>query len=216
MDGGRAKWVADGRAMTRDVPSYPATTYTAARATTAPSARSATRCWPACAASCWSTCAARRVQGRTAAHARLSPGRALRGGHIPAPRTCRGRAANEDGTFKSADQLRAIYEQEQGLASGDDVVAYCRIGERSSHTLVCAHLSLGYDTVRNYDGSWTEWGMLGRDAGGEIAGMKIEDWVDRSCGCHFQQARTTQSSVFIPQSFPRRRHDRAWRGDTSG
>ena len=69
-----------------------------------------------------------------------------------------GRAANTDGSFKSADELRAIYEKEQGLKPDDDVIAYCRIGERSSHTwFVLTHL-LGYEKVRNYDGSWTEWG----------------------------------------------------------
>jgi thiosulfate/3-mercaptopyruvate sulfurtransferase len=68
------------------------------------------------------------------------------------------RAAAEDGTFKPRADLAAIYEQEQGLSTSDDVVAYCRIGERSSHTwFVLTHL-LGFQKVRNYDGSWTEWG----------------------------------------------------------
>ena len=68
------------------------------------------------------------------------------------------RAAAEDGTFKARDDLEAIYLAEQGLRLDDDVVAYCRIGERSSHTwFVLTHL-LGFDSVRNYDGSWTEWG----------------------------------------------------------
>ncbi len=72
------------------------------------------------------------------------------------------RAANDDGTFRPVEQLRAIYHDEVGLESGDDVIAYCRIGERSSHTwFVLTHL-LGFDNVRNYDGSWTEWGNLVR------------------------------------------------------
>ncbi|MES2178072.1 MAG: sulfurtransferase [Gemmatimonadota bacterium] len=84
---------------------------------------------------------------------------ALRGGHIPGAKSVPwARAANADGTFKSADELRAIYEGEAGLSKGDDVVAYCRIGERSSHTWFVLTYLLGYDTVRNYDGSWTEWG----------------------------------------------------------
>ena len=84
---------------------------------------------------------------------------ALRGGHIPGAKNVPwARAANEDGTFKSADELRAIYEEEQGLSSDDNVVAYCRIGERSSHTWFVLTYLLGYDSVRNYDGSWTEWG----------------------------------------------------------
>jgi thiosulfate/3-mercaptopyruvate sulfurtransferase len=88
---------------------------------------------------------------------------ALRGGHIPGALSKPWKqAANDDGTFKSADALRRIYADELGLDTGDDIVAYCRIGERSSHTwFVLTHL-LGYPRVRNYDGSWTEWGNLVR------------------------------------------------------
>ena len=84
----------------------------------------------------------------------------LRGGHIPGARNVPwARAANPDnGTFKTADELRAIYEQEQGLKPADEVVAYCRIGERSSHTWFVLTYLLGYPHVKNYDGSWTEWG----------------------------------------------------------
>nr|WP_209044306.1 sulfurtransferase [Brevibacterium marinum] len=86
---------------------------------------------------------------------------ALRGGHIPSAASVPwAKAANEDGTFKSADELKAIYTDEAGLGRSDEVIAYCRIGERSSHTwFVLQHL-LGYDNVRNYDGSWTEWGNV--------------------------------------------------------
>ena len=88
---------------------------------------------------------------------------ALRGGHIPTAKSKPWKnAANDDGTFKDADALRSIYEEELGLSPGDDVVVYCRIGERSSHTwFVLSHL-LGFGKVRNYDGSWTEWGNLVR------------------------------------------------------
>lgn len=85
---------------------------------------------------------------------------ALRGGHIPGARNVPwARAVNaEDGTFKTADELRALYQGEAGLRPDDDVIVYCRIGERSSHTwFVLTHL-LGFSKVRNYDGSWTEWG----------------------------------------------------------
>ncbi|MGI8576911.1 MAG: sulfurtransferase [Nocardioidaceae bacterium] len=84
---------------------------------------------------------------------------ALRGGHIPGAASVPwSRAAAEDGTFKSRADLEAIYLRELGLGPADDVIAYCRIGERSSHTwFVLSHL-LGFDKVRNYDGSWTEWG----------------------------------------------------------
>jgi thiosulfate/3-mercaptopyruvate sulfurtransferase len=83
----------------------------------------------------------------------------LRGGHIPGAKSVPwARAANPDGTFKTADELRAIYEKEIGLKRDDDVIAYCRIGERSSHTWFVLTYLLGYGKVRNYDGSWTEWG----------------------------------------------------------
>ena len=83
----------------------------------------------------------------------------LRGGHIPTAASVPwARAAAEDGTFRSRDDLEAIYLDEVGLTPGEDVIAYCRIGERSSHTwFVLTHL-LGFENVRNYDGSWTEWG----------------------------------------------------------
>jgi thiosulfate/3-mercaptopyruvate sulfurtransferase len=84
---------------------------------------------------------------------------ALRGGHIPGAQSVPwARAANDDGTFKSRAELEAIYLGEKGLAVDDDVIAYCRIGERSSHTWFVLTYLLGFDHVRNYDGSWTEWG----------------------------------------------------------
>ena len=99
---------------------------------------------------------------RTSAPAYPEEG-ALRAGHIPTAASVPwARAAASDGTFKSRTELDAIYREEAGLADGDDVIAYCRIGERSSHTwFVLAHL-LGFEKVRNYDGSWTEWGSAVR------------------------------------------------------
>src|SRR5437588_612811 len=83
----------------------------------------------------------------------------LRGGHIPGAASVPWkRAANDDGTFKAVPDLQAIYEGEIKLSSGADIVVYCRIGERSSHTWFVLTQLLGYPTVRNYDGSWTEWG----------------------------------------------------------
>jgi thiosulfate/3-mercaptopyruvate sulfurtransferase len=83
----------------------------------------------------------------------------LRGGHIPGAASVPWkRAANDDGTFKSVPDLKAIYAEEVGLRPQDDIVVYCRIGERSSHTWFVLTQLLGYPTVRNYDGSWTEWG----------------------------------------------------------
>ncbi len=85
---------------------------------------------------------------------------ALRGGHIPTARNIPwARAAREDGTFKSREDLEQLYGG-QGLSPAQDVIAYCRIGERSSHTWFVLTYLLGYNKVRNYDGSWTEWGNL--------------------------------------------------------
>jgi len=91
---------------------------------------------------------------------RALPEGAQRPGHIPtAINVPWSKAANEDGTFKSDDELRALYG-EAGLDNGKDTIAYCRIGERSAHTWFVLHEILGYKNVRNYDGSWTEWGSL--------------------------------------------------------
>jgi thiosulfate/3-mercaptopyruvate sulfurtransferase len=164
MDGGRIKWVNEGRSLTRDVPSYPTSDYQAPerddqriRAFRDEVLRHLES-------------QGRLIDVRSPAeftgerlHMPEYPNEgALRGGHIPGAANVHwARAINaEDGTFKTADELRAIYEGEARLQKGDDVIVYCRIGERSSHTwFVLTHL-LGYPQVRNYDGSWTEWGNL--------------------------------------------------------
>jgi thiosulfate/3-mercaptopyruvate sulfurtransferase len=88
---------------------------------------------------------------------------ALRGGHIPtAVSVPWAKAANEDGTFKSLNDLSALYRDEHGITGQEDVIAYCRIGERSSHTWFVLKYLMGIDNVRNYDGSWTEWGSAVR------------------------------------------------------
>jgi len=86
----------------------------------------------------------------------------LRTGHIKGAASVPwAKAANpDDGTFKTSEQLRQLYEQEQGLNPSQSIIAYCRIGERSSHTWFVLKYLLGYPNVRNYDGSWTEWGNL--------------------------------------------------------
>jgi thiosulfate/3-mercaptopyruvate sulfurtransferase len=165
MDGGRVKWEAEGREMTQEVPSFPRTDYP-----TPTRDDSRIRAFK------------EDVMKHLDAHNPLvdvrSPGEysgellhmpdypqegALRGGHIPgAANVPWARAVREDGTFKSADELKEIYEGEAGLKGGDDVIAYCRIGERSSHTWFVLTYLLGYGKVRNYDGSWTEWGNLVR------------------------------------------------------
>jgi thiosulfate/3-mercaptopyruvate sulfurtransferase len=169
MDGGRVKWEAEGREMTQEVPSFPAAEYPTPQ-------RDDSRI--------------RAFRDDVMAHLEKvrasegglidvrSPGEyrgellhmpdypqegALRGGHIPgAANVPWARAANEDGTFKSAQELREIYEGEAGLSPDEDTIAYCRIGERSSHTWFVLSYLLGYDNVKNYDGSWTEWGNVVR------------------------------------------------------
>jgi len=85
---------------------------------------------------------------------------AQRSGHIPGAASVPwAQAVNEDGTFKSADELRELYSS-KGVLNGEDIIAYCRIGERSAHTWFVLHELLGNDDVKNYDGSWTEWGNL--------------------------------------------------------
>ncbi|MEJ2538617.1 MAG: sulfurtransferase [Gemmatimonadota bacterium] len=161
LDGGRKKWVAEGRPLDTDVPEVEATSYPVVE-------RDDTRI--------------RALRDQVLEHLEKegklvdvrSPGEfkgellhmpdypqegALRGGHIPgAANVPWKRAANDDGTFKDVPELEAIYQDEQGLSSSDEVVTYCRIGERSSHTWFVLHHLLGFPRVRNYDGSWTEWG----------------------------------------------------------
>jgi thiosulfate/3-mercaptopyruvate sulfurtransferase len=161
MNGGRQKWVAEGRELSKERPNYARTDYPVP--TRDDSKIRAYR----------DQVLAHQSAGRPLVDVR-SPGEyrgellhmadypqegALRGGHIPGARNVPwARAANPDGTFKSVGDLRAIYEGEQGLKPSDDVIAYCRIGERSSHTWFVLTYLLGYPQVRNYDGSWTEWG----------------------------------------------------------
>lgn len=163
MDGGRKKWLDEGRPTVKDAPSFAETSY-------APQARSDYKI--------------RAFRDQVLAHVNANqplvdvrspqefsgellhmPGSAqegaLRGGHIKgAANVPWSRAVAEDGTFKTADDLRAIYEGEKGLSPDNSVIAYCRIGERSSHSWFVLTYLLGYPNVRNYDGSWTEWGNL--------------------------------------------------------
>jgi thiosulfate/3-mercaptopyruvate sulfurtransferase len=159
MDGGRAKWLAEGRAVSTETPERKGTSYPVVQ-------RDDTRL--------------RAYRQDVLAHLGKpmidvrSPGEytgellhmpdypqegAVRGGHIPgATNVPWARAAAEDGTFRTRAELETIYREEAGVRPDDDIVVYCRIGERSSHTwFVLRHL-LGYPHVRNYDGSWTEWG----------------------------------------------------------
>jgi thiosulfate/3-mercaptopyruvate sulfurtransferase len=162
MDGGRAKWEAEGRPWTREVPSYPETDYTAQepdgsiRAFRDDVMAQIRAGDPALVD-------VRSPQEYTGEllHAVGYPQEgAQRAGHIKGAQNVPwGAAVNEDGTFKPADELKALYEG-KGLTPDKAVIAYCRIGERSSHTWFVLRELLGYPDVRNYDGSWTEWGSL--------------------------------------------------------
>ncbi|MFN8440914.1 MAG: sulfurtransferase [Caldilineaceae bacterium] len=161
MDGGRAKWVAEGREMTRSVPSYPSSNYAAQERNDAPIRAYREEVLEHIKAHkpLVDVRSNKEYTGELLHMADYPQEGALRGGHIPGAKNVPwARAANADGTFKSADELKAIYEGEIGLHQNDDVVAYCRIGERSSHTWFVLTYLLGYKNVRNYDGSWTEWG----------------------------------------------------------
>jgi len=161
MDGGRKKWEEEGREMTRDVPTYDATNYTAPDRddATIRAFRDQVLEHVKTKGKMVDVRSPQEFSGERTHMPNYPQEGTLRGGHIPgASNVPWGRAANEDGTFKSAEELRAIYEEEQGLSSGDYIITYCRIGERSSHTWFALRYLLGYDKVRNYDGSWTEWG----------------------------------------------------------
>jgi thiosulfate/3-mercaptopyruvate sulfurtransferase len=161
LDGGRAKWEAEGRDMPTAVPSVAPSTYVARERNDAPirAFMSDVRKHLDVRGKLIDVRSPDEFTGKKLHMPDYPQEGAMRGGHIPNARSVPwARAAEADGTFKSAEQLRAIYEGEAGLAKGDDVVAYCRIGERSSHTWFVLTYLLGYDTVRNYDGSWTEWG----------------------------------------------------------
>lgn len=163
MDGGRQKWIAEGRELSKQTPAYPKGTYT-------PVARADYKI--------------RAFRDQVLEHVNANqplvdvrspqefsgellhmPGSAqegaLRGGHIKgAANVPWSRTVAEDGTFKPVEELREIYEGEKGLSAEQNIIAYCRIGERSSHSWFVLTYLLGYPNVRNYDGSWTEWGNL--------------------------------------------------------
>ena len=161
MNGGRKKWLAEGRDLETETAPRPAAKYTA----TGPD-NSIRSLLP--------EVQSRYKQGNTVLVDVRSPqeftGEILappglpetcqRGGHIPGARNIPwGKACNEDGTFKSREELLELYGQ-QGVTADKDVIAYCRIGERSSHTWFVLKYLLGFENVKNYDGSWTEWGNL--------------------------------------------------------
>ncbi|WP_262104323.1 sulfurtransferase [Arthrobacter sp. Marseille-P9274] len=159
LDGGRDKWIAEGRELTTEAPQPVSTDYPVIERNDEPIRAYLSDVLAHFGKPLIDVRSPEEYSGlRTTMPAYPEEG-ALRGGHIPSAASVPwARAAAEDGTFRSREELEAIYKGEAGLKEGDDVVAYCRIGERSSHTwFVLKHL-LGFGNVRNYDGSWTEWG----------------------------------------------------------
>jgi thiosulfate/3-mercaptopyruvate sulfurtransferase len=161
MNGGRKKWLSEGRELSTETPKPTRTHYTATAADNSLRAF-LPQVQAALAARSWALVDVRSPQeftGEILAPPGL-PETCQRGGHIPGARNIPwGKACNEDGTFKSADELRTLYGSE-GIDGEKPVIAYCRIGERSSHTWFVLKYLLGLDKVVNYDGSWTEWGNL--------------------------------------------------------
>ncbi len=161
MDGGRKKWVEEGRPLTTEIPHYPATTYRAKepdltiRAFLPQVMESLNRADVALV----DVRSPQEFTGELLAPPGLME-TAQRGGHIPGAQNIPwSQAVREDGTFKSVEELRQLYAS-KGITPDKRVIAYCRIGERSSHTWFVLKYLLGYPEVRNYDGSWTEWGNL--------------------------------------------------------
>ncbi len=164
MDGGRIKWEKEGRELTRDVPIFTKTAYTSperndtkVRAFRDQVLEHVKKRLPLVDVRSPQEYSGERL------HMPEYPNEgALRGGHIPGAKNIPwAKAVNpEDGTFKPASELKKLYQEENDLRPGDNIIAYCRIGERSSHTWFVLTNLLGYKNVRNYDGSWTEWGNL--------------------------------------------------------
>ena len=162
MDGGRKKWLAEGRDLSTETPGFQKTTYKAKAADTSlraflPEVQSASA---GRKASLVDVRSPDEFSGKVIAPPGMSE-TAQRGGHIPGAKSIPwSTAVNPDGTFKAPEELEKIYLQQKGIDPNRDTIAYCRIGERSSLTwFVLKHL-LGFENVKNYDGSWTEWGNL--------------------------------------------------------
>lgn len=164
MDGGRLKWINENKPLTKEVQSYAVAEYNAQlrddsdiRAFRDDVLAHITQGLPLVDVRSPEEYSGQRL------HMPDYPNEgALRGGHIPgAANVPWAKAVNSDsGTFKTAEELKAIYEVENNLNKDDEIIAYCRIGERSSHTWFVLTYLLGYENVKNYDGSWTEWGNL--------------------------------------------------------
>jgi len=161
LNGPRERWIAEGRPTSTDLPSHPAATFDAQQGNDAIRAkRDEVQAALGDGRKLVDVRSPQEYSGELIAMAGYEQEGAQRGGHIPGAASIPwAQAVREDGTFKSADELRELYGG-KGVLSGDPIIAYCRIGERSAHTWFVLHELLGQEDVRNYDGSWTEWGNL--------------------------------------------------------
>jgi thiosulfate/3-mercaptopyruvate sulfurtransferase len=161
VNGPREKWIGEGRATSNNEPTYSATTFTAQPGDDGIRAKR-DEVFTALdqATKLVDVRSPQEFSGELIAMAGYEQEGAQRGGHIPGAASIPwAQAVKEDGTFKSADELRELYSG-KGVLNGSDIIAYCRIGERSAHTWFVLHELLGQDDVKNYDGSWTEWGNM--------------------------------------------------------
>ncbi|MEO8889157.1 MAG: sulfurtransferase, partial [Jatrophihabitantaceae bacterium] len=160
LDGGRKKWELDGRELSKDTVSRPGTTYTAKDQDLSIRAFRDETIAAIGVQNLIDVRSPDEFSGKLLAPAHLPQEQSQRGGHIPtALNVPWSKTANEDGTFRSDEEIKAIYAG-VGLDEAKDTIAYCRIGERSSHTWFALHELLGHQNVKNYDGSWTEYGSL--------------------------------------------------------
>jgi thiosulfate/3-mercaptopyruvate sulfurtransferase len=161
LDGGRKKWELDSRELVKDIPERPATSYVAQDQDAAIRAFRDEVLAAIGKLNLVDVRSPDEFAGRLLAPAHLPQEQAQRGGHIPTAKNVPwSKAANDDGTFKSDAELRTLYGDEAGVDFGKDTIAYCRIGERSAHTWFVLHELLDQPNVKNYDGSWTEYGSL--------------------------------------------------------
>jgi len=159
LDGGRAKWVEEGRELTKESPKPSRAAYPVVERHDAPIRAFKEDVLTHLGKPLVDVRSPGEFSGELLHMPDYPQEGAMRGGHIPGAKSVPwARAANEDGTFRSRAELEAIYQEEQGLDPKDATIAYCRIGERSSHTWFVLTQLLGFTDVRNYDGSWTEWG----------------------------------------------------------
>jgi thiosulfate/3-mercaptopyruvate sulfurtransferase len=162
IDGPREKWISEGRETSTEVPGYPEASFDAKPGDEAIRARrDEVLAALESGTSLVDVRSPQEFSGELIAMAGYEQEGAQRGGHIPGAISVPwAQAVSEDGTFKSADDLRELYTSKGVIQDGNPVIAYCRIGERSAHTWFVLHELLGIDAVENYDGSWTEWGNL--------------------------------------------------------